>query len=169
MILMDLFCDVSKHAVAYCLCLHLAGTLNRDKDAVLRFGLSPEEVGLILHQIPNQQPVELARKPTSSEALFDSSSMPHKVCKIIPNPDLASVSWTIDFELDGVGGQVLQNSQGPLTVEMQAGEVQVTLEIMRQTIPVLVGWNTMQDIALQKMLGDTMSSPGRAPPQSSDY
>jgi hypothetical protein len=140
-----------------------AGTLNRDKDKSIRFGLSPEEIGLLLHQIPKQQPVEMARKPTSSEAMFEGSSVPHKVCKVIPNPDVASVAWTIDFEVDGVGGQVLQNAQGPLTVEMQAGEAQVAMEIMRQSIPVLVGWKTMQDVMLQKMVQDVQQPGERGP------
>eukprot|EP00977_Amphora_coffeiformis_P014685 scaffold4162_cov162-Amphora_coffeaeformis.AAC.18 len=137
------------------------GTISKDRDAFVRFGLSPEEVGLLLHQLPQEQTVELLRKPTSTESLYDGPTAPQKVCRVIPSAGLTTVDWVVDFEVDGVGGQTMQNNiQGPFSVTMQAGEVQVVMEIMKSSLPTLVGWNTMKEIAIQKSVSDAKSGGG---------
>lgn len=116
---------------------------------------------MILHQLPQQQSVELSRKPAADESLYDGPTAPQKVCRVIPSPNLATVDWAVDFEADGTGGQVMQNNvRGPLSVTMQAGEVQVALEIMRTSLPSLVGWTTMTDIAIRKTVSDAQSGGG---------
>ena len=136
------------------------GTISRDRESTIRFGLSAEEVGLLLHQLPQQNAVELTRRPAPSEAGYESPSVPQKVCQITPIPETAAIKFSVDFHVDGVGGQMLQNVQGPLSVEMQAGEVQVVLEIMRTSLPTLVGWSTMQSIALEKSVRDAQGAGG---------
>lgn len=137
---------------------------------MVRFGLAAEEIGLLLRQLPRNEPVEFTRRPAPNESLYDGPSVPHKVCKIIPataEENTGTVDFIIDFEVDGVGGQqILQSSittgnpQGPLQVTMQAGEVQVALEIMRTSLPVLVGWSTQQSIAVQKCVDDAVGGGG---------
>ena len=146
--------------------------MTRDRDNVVRFGLSAEEMGLLLHQLPLHQTVELVRKPTTTnapeESMYESitttattTAAPHKICIITPQPADATVEWKVDFELDGVGGQVMANGMpGPLVVTMQAGEVQVVLEIMRTSLPLLVGWTNLQQIAVQKAVNDAMTGGG---------
>ena len=132
----------------------------------MRFALSPEEVGLILNQIPQQQAVVLERRTPTNESLVETSQSPHKVCKIEPNPEYASVKFTFDYEIDGIGGQTVRNARTPMSVEMQAGEVQVALEIMRQSLPSLAGWKTCEEIALRNVVEMTKSGGYGAPPVS---
>lgn len=82
-----------------------------------RFALSAEEVGLVCNQLP-QFPVELSRLPNTSAPGEDgdmfaavSNDMPDKVLKIAP-AEGASVSFSIDFVRDGVGGQSPGVGQG---------------------------------------------------------
>lgn len=148
-----------------------SGTISREKNAGIRFGLSAEEIGLILNQLPQQNPVEFSRRPAPNEGFFDGPSAPHKVCKIVPDPTVATVNFIIDFEKDGVGGQEVQGITGPMEVTAQAGEMQVIMEIMRSTLPVLVGWTTTQDLAMQKSVGFAISagSSGGSAPEESGY
>jgi hypothetical protein len=143
----------------------MLGGVNRDSQ--LRFGLSPEEVGLILDQIPNH-PVELARRvPPAGEnggVAYGGGSnddMPDKVLRITPGPG-GSVSFRIDYEKDGVGGQSPaygeEHASGPLEVTAQLGEVQVVREIIRTSIPALVGWTTMLEVAMRKSIEDARST-----------
>jgi hypothetical protein len=142
----------------------ILGGVNRDSQ--LRFGLSPEEVGLILDQLPNH-PVELARRvPPGGENGQGSMGVmiedtPDKVLRITPGAG-GSVSFRIDYEKDGVGGQIPaygeDHAAGPLEVTAQLGEVQVVREIIRSSIPVLVGWNTMLEVAMQKSMDDARNS-----------
>ena len=85
------------------------------------------------------------------------------------------VSFTIDFELNGVGGQspnappVVDGEDSvstperpatttPLEVVVQLGEFQVMRELMRTSIPVLTGWSTMVDIAMQRTMDQAQQS-----------
>ena len=143
----------------------ILGGVNRDSQ--LRFGLSPEEVGLILDQLPNH-PVELARRvPPGGEngqgsiGGVMSEDTPDKVLRITPGAG-GSVSFRIDYEKDGVGGQSPaygeDHASGPLEVTAQLGEVQVVREIIRSSIPALVGWTTMLEVAMRKSIEDARSS-----------
>jgi hypothetical protein len=144
---------------------HILGGVNRDSQ--LRFGLSPEEVGLILDQLPNH-PVELARRvPPGGENGHGSiggvmsEDTPDKVLRITPGAG-GSVSFRIDYEKDGVGGQSPaygeDHSSGPLEVTAQLGEVQVVREIIRSSIPALVGWTTMLEVAMRKSIDDARNN-----------
>jgi hypothetical protein len=121
---------------------------------VIRFALSPEEIGLLLHQLPQQQMVEYVRRPASPDGFHDhsvASNAPHKVCKVIPSAVDGSVDWVVDLEVDGVGSQPGPGGlQLPLSVSAQAGEVQVMLELFRTSLPVLAGWSTLSAIAMEK-------------------
>jgi hypothetical protein len=143
----------------------ILGGVNRDSQ--LRFGLSPEEVGLILDQLPNH-PVELARRvPPGGEngggsiGGVMSEDTPDKVLRITPGAG-GSVSFRIDYEKDGVGGQSPaygeDHASGPLEVTAQLGEVQVVREIIRSSIPALVGWTTMLEVAMRKSIDDARNS-----------
>lgn len=76
-------------------------------DAV-RFGLSAEEVGLLVNQLPHYK-VEFSRLPPgvggdeySGGAV--SNDMPEKVLTVEPG-ELGAINFTIDYVRDGVGGQ----------------------------------------------------------------
>ncbi len=79
----------------------------------VRFGLSAEEVGLFINQLP-QYPIELSRTPgkfghQDMEASGDhagggSGESIDKVLKIEPG-ESGTVKFTMDFIKDGVGGQ----------------------------------------------------------------
>jgi len=67
------------------------------------------------------------------------------------------VSYKIDYEKDGVGGQnptLAGGASGPLEVVTQLGEHQVMMEIMRYSIPALTGWSMMLDAAMQRSLDE---------------
>ena len=130
-------------------------------------------MGLLLHQLPLQQGVTLVRKPAPSESLYDSTTTtPHKVCTITPQTEGATVEWKVDYEIDGVGGQQINESaaaQVPMAVTMQAGEVQVVLEIMRSSLPVLVGWTFAHNIAMHKAMNDAIRGAGGGSPAQDPY
>ena len=145
------------------------GTLSRERESVTRLGLSAEETGLLLQQLPQQQAVTLVRKPAPSESMSVESTtlQPHKVCTITPQ-EANAVEWKVDFEVDGVGGQAMPNGvAGPLAVTMQAGEVQVVLEIMRSSLPYLVGWTSTTQIAMERVIQDALG--GGGPPQGDPF
>lgn len=140
------------------------GTMARDRQ--IRFGLSPEEIGLILDQLPNHQ-VELTRKlppPTSTYGMPGAvvDDEPDKVLRIAPMNG-GVVSFYIDYEKEGSGGQIPSKSEdggtGPLNVNVQLGEYTVMAELMRTSIPILVGWSTLVDVAMQRNLDD-LQQPG---------
>lgn len=138
------------------------GSVTRDRDAVIRFALSPEEVGLLMHQLPRQQMVEFVRRPASPDGVVANSSSfatnaPHKVCRVIPSEADGSVNWVLDLEVDGVGSQPgPAGLQVPLSVAAQAGEVQVMLQLFRTSLPVLAGWSTLMDVAMEKTKVDAL-------------
>jgi hypothetical protein len=121
---------------------------------------------LILDQLPDH-PVELSRRVPSggdNNGMMITSSVtdetPDKVLRLIPGVG-GSVTFKIDYEKNGVGGQSPlygeDNASGPLEVTAQLGEVQVVREIIRSSIPALVGWTTMLNVAMQKSLDDAQN------------
>jgi len=128
----------------------------------VRFGLSAEEVGLFCNQLPHH-PIELSRSAMSSppgEGDEDhkiepiTNDRPDKVLKISPS-DGASVTFCLDYVKDGIGGQ---SDSGPLEVVAQAGEFEVISAIMRSSLPVLVGWSPLVDIALKSSINEAMNA-----------
>lgn len=128
----------------------------------VRFALSPEEVGLFCNQLPHHE-IELSRRATSfypgeedenNNLGAITNNDPVKILKVSPR-DGASVAFTIDFVKNGIGGQ---SEIGPLEVVAQAGEFEIIAAIMRSSLPVLVGWSPLVDIALQYSINETMHS-----------
>jgi hypothetical protein len=169
----------------YCLFFILSGKLSREKESQLRFGLSAEEVGLMLDQLPANI-VEFSRRPPTTTGYAgatqqsefgaiaatntNTADMPDKVFRITPGEG-GSVSFLIDHELNGVSvpppsstasvsndyavvsassSTTTTTTSGPLEVVVQLGEFAVIKELLRSSIPVLVGWNTMVEIAMQR-------------------
>jgi hypothetical protein len=127
------------------------------RDGAIRFALSPEECGLVLDQIPKNQPVVLLRRLPLSPEYDVGQELPDKVLHIVPGQG-GMVSFKVDFELHGVGGQAAGGNQspdvvGPLEVVCQAGEMQVMLSLIQTTLPHLVGWTTQLDVAIQSAVG----------------
>ncbi|EEC51772.1 predicted protein [Phaeodactylum tricornutum CCAP 1055/1] len=143
------------------------GTTARDQH--IRFGLSAEEVGLLLDQLPSHE-VELSRRspPPNGElglsASASLSSAPAKVLRITPGEG-GTTTYCIDHETDGVGGQIpfsgSNNVAGPLEVTVHLGEHIVMTEIMRSSIPTLVGWTAMLDAAELKNMEDAKAGVGK--------
>eukprot|EP00527_Entomoneis_sp_CCMP2396_P008401 CAMPEP_0198147714 /NCGR_PEP_ID=MMETSP1443-20131203/37414_1 /TAXON_ID=186043 /ORGANISM="Entomoneis sp., Strain CCMP2396" /LENGTH=254 /DNA_ID=CAMNT_0043812161 /DNA_START=166 /DNA_END=930 /DNA_ORIENTATION=+ len=136
------------------------GKLIRDKEAAARFALSAEEVGLLLDQIPNNT-VEFFRKPRVQGIEYNNvvdddvseNTTPEKALRVIPG-DAGLVTFKCDFELNGIGGQKSMSGEthGPMEATVQLGEFIVMREIMRSAIPLLVGWETMTKIAMDRTL-----------------
>jgi hypothetical protein len=138
-----------------------AGGLQRDRQ--VRFGLSPEEVGFMLHQLP-ENAVEFVRTTPSDTA----EPLPEKVFKVTPG-EAGQFSFAVDFEKAGVGGQVVGTADaalGPLEVVVQLGEYQVIRELMQSSIPALTGWSTQMSLAMSHSVHLAMQSGGAGGPAS---
>jgi hypothetical protein len=100
--------------------------------------------------------------PQPDESSVDS---PDKVLRITPGQG-GMVSFKVDFERDGVGGQQPggENStnefSGPMEVVVQAGEYQVIHSIIQSSLPTLVGWSTCLDVAMQHSITYAIQSGG---------
>jgi hypothetical protein len=75
----------------------------------IRFGLSVEELGLLVNQLPHYK-VEFCRVQQAS-SLQQGVMEPDKVLTVEPG-ELGAVNFTIDYILDGVGGQAPPMSEG---------------------------------------------------------
>ena len=144
------------------------GGVNRDNQ--IRFGLSAEEVGFLLHQLPDHQ-VEFSRKIssyTSNTPGQIADELPDKVMRITPKEG-GQFSLYVDYEKAGVGGQsaeVNAPALGPLEVTAQLGEWQVMQHLMQVSIPVLIGWEAQMKIAVQNSIESALHSGG---PSNSGY
>ena len=135
--------------------LHVYAGRPSHKDHV-RFALSVEECGLILDQISKNKAVSLSRKIPSNSDYTSSviDNIPDKVLYMTPGQG-GMASFKVDFERNGVGGQQAGPGHkcpdviGPLEVIVQAGELQVILALIRDSIPLLSGWSTAVDISMQ--------------------
>jgi len=153
------------------LCTVSTGGFNRDTQ--IRFGLSAEEVGFLLHQLPDHQ-VEFSRKISTYTASTPgqiADELPDKVMRITPKEG-GQFSLHVDFEKDGVGGQstdVNAPALGPLEVTAQLGEWQVMQHLMQVSIPALVGWEMQMKIAMQTSVESALNSGGTSGPGPSAY
>jgi Whirly transcription factor len=77
---------------------------------VLRFGLSVEECGLLVNQLPHYK-VEFSRAPQKLLAQTNNMMEPDKVLTVEP-AELGAVDFTIDFVLNGIGGQTPPPNEG---------------------------------------------------------
>ena len=147
------------------------GGVNRESQ--LRFGLSPEEVGFLLHQLPDNE-VELCRKIgayTTNTPGQIADDLPDKVMRITPKEG-GQFLFLIDFEKDGVGGQSpdLNPPLGPLEVTCQLGEWQVMQQLMQASIPALVGWDAQLKLGQQNMVDAAVQGgPYQGGPATSVY
>jgi hypothetical protein len=142
--------------------MYIIGGLQRDSQ--IRFGLSPEEVGFMLHQLPENE-VEFVRTTPSDTA----NALPEKVFKVTPG-EAGQFSFSVDFEKAGVGGQVVGTADaalGPLEVVVQLGEYQVIRELMQSSIPALTGWTTQMSLALSHSVHLAMHGNGQGGQQQS--
>jgi hypothetical protein len=144
-----------------------------DREAQIRFGLSPEEVGFILNQLPENE-VEFVRRLPADQPGMTTADMPEKILRITPGEG-GQFAFKIDYEKDNVGGQLVGGSTeplGPLEVVAQLGEFVVMRHLMEQSLPSLIGWDVQTNFAMQNAMNlalqasGTPSSPrSRPPPQ----
>eukprot|EP00980_Cylindrotheca_fusiformis_P002922 scaffold678_cov98-Cylindrotheca_fusiformis.AAC.6 len=135
-------------------------------DRPLRFALSAEEVGTLLAALSSLQPVEFARQNGgaggqqygfhggANDNNISGSSL-QKVFRAIPNMNNGSIQFTIDYELDGRGGQDPPNpneAPGPMEISLMTGEYLVIKSLMEYAIPRLVGWPQMMDRPLEQLV-----------------
>ena len=145
----------------------------------MRFALSAEEIGYLLHQLPENN-VQFSRKTpmqrdpsaplqAGEQDQTASENEPIKVFRMTPG-EAGTVEFSVDYELNGQGGQqpsAGDTGTGPMAVTAELGEFQVIREIMRTTIPQLIGWSTMTDILMQRQFDYTLQN--RDNYQSSGY
>jgi len=139
------------------LCTHqLIGKPERELS--IRFALSPEECGLLVDQLPKNQPVEFLRWIPSYDDNDSHKKPPNKLLVVTPG-QAGMASFKVDFEKDGVGAQPYGpgGATGPLEVILQAGELQVVLSLMKDSIPYLLGWNVSMDIAQNRAIATAMN------------
>jgi hypothetical protein len=133
----------------------------------------------MLDQLPSNI-VEFSRRPATltgqPEFGGNTTDVPDKVLRITPGEG-GSVSFLIDHELNGVSvappaskvsGTAFSavtsetsstiTTTGPLVVVAQLGEFIVIRELLRSSIPILVGWNTMVEIAMQQRTLENMQN-----------
>ena len=135
------------------------------RESIVRFALSPEEAGLTMIRLPDEA-VHFVRSNNSDYDSGNSGdSGPDKVFRATP-VEGGAVSFEVDFEIDGVGGQYPPNSMGgyqspaPFKVVAQRGELVVMQELIRSSIPSLVGWRSMLDIAVDSRISESMHGGG---------
>lgn len=141
---------------------HDAG--NFDKDAQIRFGLSPEEVGFMLHQLPENE-VEFVRRIPAEQPGMTAADMPEKILRITPGEG-GQFSFKIDYEKDNVGGQSVGTSAeplGPLEVVAQLGEYVVIRKLLEASIPSLIGWDVQTNFAMQNAMNMALQAGGSVP------
>jgi Whirly transcription factor len=145
------------------------GSVIREKQ--IRFGLSSEEVGLVLHQLPEHQ-VELTRQPPRNSNDFSAVSQPSGVTKVLTLTPQGGGVVTFKMQLDDSDGSYVPHPTGgnarAMEVAVQLGEYQVMRHLMLSSIPVLVGWQQQVEIALQRSIDSARRGPGQGH-SSSNY
>jgi len=80
-----------------------------------------------------------------------------KVLSITPGE--FAISFSIDYIPGTLGGK-LEEEKGstyvPMEVNLQVGEWEVARSILKESIPYLLGWNTMMDIAVQDAVNSSL-------------
>jgi hypothetical protein len=134
------------------------GGINRDLQ--IRFGLSPEEVGFLLDQLPHNEVEFTRRLPASVDQPGQvADEIPEKVFRVVPGEG-GQFAFRVDFEKNGVGGQSVageDTAMGPLEVVAQLGEYRVMRELMQRSIPALTGWETQLNVAMQNAVHAALS------------
>ena len=126
----------------------------------ISFALSPEEVGLLTTQLPFN-PCMFTRELKSYSSGMNSeryASISDDDCvsktMTIAPIEGASISFEIDYKKNGVGGQIPpvhanedNHDFAPLNIVVQAGEWEVLRLAAQQSIPVLIGWTKLMEVA----------------------
>jgi hypothetical protein len=110
----------------------------------VRFGLSPEEIGVMLHELPLNKPVEFVRSVGLTQQQQGYGDVSDKVFRVVPFEG-GQYDFSIDHEKDGVS----DGTSSPMTATVQLGEYQVLRELMSYSIPYLTGWATLVEIGLK--------------------
>ena len=78
----------------------------------------------------------------------------NKVLRMTP-VEGGAVAFEIDFEVNGIGGQFPPggHSAGPFRVVAQRGEFTVIRRLVESSIPSLIGWDSMMEVAVVAALG----------------
>jgi len=134
-------------------------------DQQIYFGLSVEEIGLLISHVPHQ-PLKLSRNLGTdwnndesgiNDRKYDSVSANNepgrKVLAVTPG------EFAINFHIDYVDAPAETATEKgasfvPMEVDMQAGEWEVVKSILKESIPNLLGWNYMMDIATKNAVDD---------------
>lgn len=120
-----------------------------DKNSYIRIGLSAEDLGLAIDQLPKHEVEFVRNKEQGVEQLVT------KVLRLSPT-ETNGLMISIDYEQEGVGGQVggVNNAKGPLYVEADQAEALLLVEVMRTSIPELTGWSPMLNLAMKHRLDE---------------
>jgi len=96
----------------------------------------------------------------ASDGSSNSRSFGEKIMRLTPS-DGGVVSFRVEAS-DGATTDSITSDDGKqaLQVDIQLGEFEVIREIMRSSIPLLVGWTTQATIAVQKNVDDAVNQAG---------
>lgn len=120
----------------------------------VRFGLSPEELGVIIDQLPHY-PVELIRRLQAEDGAMDATNKIIRIAPPVNNNGM--VSFVFDYERDGVTGV---GPEGPYDVQVPLGEFRVIQELMRSSIPVVTGWSALVEHGVQSAIEQALNESG---------
>lgn len=126
------------------------------------FGLSVEEIGLLIAHIPHQ-PLKISRnlgvnsndeggmKNGKYDSVSTTEDLGRKVLSIVPE------EYAITFSIDYVGDNLGAHSQitgDAMEVAIQAGEWEIVKSTLKESIPYFLGWNQMMDIATTSAMNE---------------
>jgi hypothetical protein len=125
--------------------------------------LNVEELGLLVSQLPFHA-VTFTRDIVGNngdgmnEGRYNTISDDDSVVKTLSVTPLdgASIRFEIDYKKNGVGGQVPPNGtnennfdSAPMHITVQAGEWEVLKSLAQESLPSLLGWKKLMDIATE--------------------
>jgi hypothetical protein len=137
-------------------------------DEQISFALSAEELGLLVTQLPFH-PVTFARHLVSDKGggmnnggryddIISNDDGVMKTMTVTPIEG-AAISFEIDYKKNGVGGQVPPSGtsesnyqSAPMLLTVEAGEWEVLKLVAQESIPSLVGWKKLMDIATDEAI-----------------
>jgi hypothetical protein len=114
----------------------------------------------LLNQLPDNE-VEFVRRIPAETPGTTAADMPEKVLRITPGEG-GQFAFKIDYIKDNVGGQSVGGAEplGPLEVVAQLGEYVVLRELMKISIPSLIGWDVQTNLAMQNAMNLALQGGG---------
>jgi hypothetical protein len=114
----------------------------------------------LLNQLPDNE-VEFVRRIPAETPGTTAADMPEKVLRITPGEG-GQFAFKIDYIKDNVGGQSVGGTEplGPLEVVAQLGEYVVLRELMKISIPSLIGWDVQTNLAMQNAMNLALQGGG---------